>query len=95
MIALEQYVIVYDIVNDKRRSRIFKLLKEFATPVQDSVFEAVLSKSNVVRLEHQLVSLIHKEEDSIIIYKQCGYCKEKINRLGVSKMVYGEEDIIL
>jgi len=42
------YSICYDIKDDRRRNRIFKLLKDFGEPVQFSVFEADIGLSSLI-----------------------------------------------
>ena len=51
-------VISYDIKDDKRRSKIFKVLKNFGQWMQFSVFECELDKANFLRLKDRLDHLI-------------------------------------
>ncbi len=92
---MENYIIVYDIMDDRRRYRIFKKLKEFASPVQYSVFEARLNQNDIIKLKYQLEALINKKEDSLIIYKQCIRCKDNTKRMGKQRYIYGEDDILI
>ena len=85
----------YDIREDQRRNRIFKLLKGYLTPVQFSVFEGWVKREDIVLLQHQLKKLMHSRNDSICFYRQCGRCMEQIERLGVKLEVYGKDDIIV
>jgi CRISPR-associated protein Cas2 len=76
-------VISYDIKNDKRRSQIFKTLKNFGQWMQYSVFECDLSKMEYLRLKSRLDRLIDPEdEDSIRFYFLCEECKRDIERIG-------------
>ena len=92
---MENYIIVYDIVEDKRRNQIFKLLKEYATPVQYSVFQAKLNASNIITLEYKLRAVIDNKKDSLIIYKLCQSCIKKTKYLGNDFLIYGDDDIIV
>lgn len=38
------YVVVYDVVSDRKRDRLFHVLKEYGTPLQKSAFEARLTE---------------------------------------------------
>ena len=79
-------VISYDVVNDKRRSRIFRALKNFGQWMQYSVFECDLDKVNFVRLKDRLDHLINaKEGDSIRFYFLCEGCKRQVERIGGEK----------
>ena len=79
-------VISYDVADDKRRSRIFKTLKNFGQWMQYSVFECDLDKLNFVRLRDRLDRLIDaKEGDSIRFYFLCEGCKPQVERIGGEK----------
>jgi CRISPR-associated protein Cas2 len=92
---MEYYVIVYDITDDKRRNRIFKILKNYATPVQYSVFEAHIHPNALVELKYKMWSTMNTKEDSIYFYRQCECCQGKIDKMGISRYIYGSEDIII
>lgn len=65
-------LIIYDIVDNKRRQSLAKFLQGYGFRVQKSAFEAVLSKKNYMKLIHEIQAYV-KEEDSIRIYKIVGY----------------------
>ncbi|OEH85137.1 CRISPR-associated endonuclease Cas2 [Desulfuribacillus stibiiarsenatis] len=90
---MKHIVIVYDIRDDKRRTKIFKTLKDYATPVQYSVFEAIITKEEYVNLKYRLKRLM-KKEDSIIFYSQCASCKSDLERLGTNVVVFGDIDLV-
>lgn len=92
---MEKYIIAYDIADDKRRYRAFKTIKEYATPVQFSLFESNLTKSDILKLKHRLKTIINEDEDSMIFYRQCANCKDSAERMGKSNYVYGDEDVIV
>jgi CRISPR-associated protein Cas2 len=76
-------VISYDIKDDKRRLKIHKLLKNYGTWVQYSVFECNLQLRDFLRLRHRLKKLLGKEtDDSIRFYGLCTECVRKIERIG-------------
>ncbi|ACV63727.1 CRISPR-associated protein Cas2 [Desulfofarcimen acetoxidans DSM 771] len=81
---MKHFIITYDIKDDKRRSAIYKTLRNYAIPVQLSVFEACLKEENYIMLRYKLERLMRKNEDSIIFYRQCSRCEEDIIRLGAS-----------
>ena len=76
-------VISYDIRNDKRRTGIFKTLKNFGQWMQYSVFECELNRLEYVRLKGSLDRLIEaQDEDSIRFYPLCEECKKHVERIG-------------
>ena len=75
------FVVTYDIIDDKRRTKIAKILGDFGTRVQYSVFECNLTDSEYRRLQKRLVRNVG-ERDSIRYYPLCGSCKEKVEIVG-------------
>jgi len=92
---MENYVIVYDVSDDKRRSKIFKILKSYATHVQYSVFEAKLHPNDVTELKYKIWSIMNTKQDSIFFYRQCASCMGKVERMGIPVFIYGDDDIII
>ena len=58
-------VVSYDIVDDKRRTKVHKTLKNFGTPVQYSVFECQLDSPALERLKNPLNAVIRTQEQSV------------------------------
>ena len=77
-----QVVITYDISEDKRRTKIHKVLKSYGQWMQFSVFECVLTATEYARLRNRLNKLIQPEEDSIRFYFLCECCQRKVERIG-------------
>lgn len=77
------YVIVYDIVDDKRRLKMAKVFESLGERVQKSVFEAYLSRKEIERLKKRILKLIHEEEDSVRVYNLCEACKKTVFEIGV------------
>ncbi|MBS4728531.1 CRISPR-associated endonuclease Cas2 [Mycobacterium sp. SM1] len=61
-------LVIYDIVDDKRRTCLAKILSGFGYRVQRSAFEAMLTKAQLVRLVKK-IDRFSKEGDNIRIYK--------------------------
>lgn len=62
-----RYIIAYDIVDDRRRSRVAKHLQRFGLRVQYSVFVVDLRSARLLRLTAELESRIDAGEDSIMV----------------------------
>ena len=76
-------VVSYDIKDDRRRGKIFKIIKNFGQWVQFSVFECDVAKSDYLRMRDKLEKQIQPEEgDSIRFYFICENDFEKIERIG-------------
>ena len=77
-----QVVVTYDISEDKRRTKIHKVLKSYGQWMQFSVFECVVTKTEYARLRNRLSGLIEPEVDSIRFYFLCECCQGKVERIG-------------
>lgn len=76
------YLLVYDIPDDKRRTRLAKRLKASGERVQYSVFEAYLNAAELQRLLVQVKRLLDEDEDSLRIYNLCQACRGNVTIVG-------------
>jgi CRISPR-associated protein Cas2 len=60
------YLICYDICDDKRLRRVFKVMRGWGDHLQYSVFECQLTSSDLVRLRSELAEIIHHREDQVL-----------------------------
>ncbi|MBU3196473.1 MULTISPECIES: CRISPR-associated endonuclease Cas2 [Clostridium] len=88
------YLVSYDIVDDKKRYRLHKMLKNFGSRNQYSVFECDLDGKKYVELEYNIRKIKIEKGDSIMVYPICSSCESKIIRKGsfvpldVTNMIY-------
>ena len=71
-------VISYDIVDDRTRYRVMKLLKNHGHRVQKSVFECELDERRLLRLREQIQKEIVPEDDSVRYYLLCRACRDRV-----------------
>ncbi len=65
---MRRFVLVsYDISEQKRLRRIFKLLRGYGEHVQYSVFLCQLTEKDKVVLQEKIKDIIHHEEDQVIL----------------------------
>lgn len=84
-------LIIYDIIDNKKRNKLATYLQSYGFRIQKSAFEAVISKTKY----HKLIKEIKRyvtEEDSIRIYKIIG--NNQIKSYG-KKIEYNVDDIII
>jgi len=75
----KQFVlIVYDISNDKRRTKLHNLLLDYGTPVQYSAFECILEAKNLAKLKKAAGRIIRKRKDNVRYYYLCADCVKKM-----------------
>jgi CRISPR-associated protein Cas2 len=85
-------VLVYDVVGDARRTRLFKRLKGFLRPVQKSVFEGGADEAVLKRVEGILHGELDLEQDQVRIYRLCAACAGRLRLYGPSLPVPGEDE---
>jgi CRISPR-associated protein Cas2 len=76
-------VISYDVVSDKRRTKVFKLLKGYGTHVQYSVFECDLDARQLIKIERELRALIDRHTDSVRLYQLDAAAVRRVHILGI------------
>jgi len=65
--ARRQYIVTYDISDDKRRTSVFKTLLGHGDHVQFSVFLCALNPMEHAKLRALLSETIHAREDQVIL----------------------------
>ncbi|MCS6817927.1 MAG: CRISPR-associated endonuclease Cas2 [Blastocatellia bacterium] len=88
------YIISYDISDDKRRTQVSEILKDFGTRVQYSVFECLLTEDQFLVLLRRLRSHIDPATDSLRCYRLCQGCVDEIIVEGRGD-VTREEDVYI
>jgi len=80
----EKFIIIcYDISNNKRRTRIAKILEDYGIRVQYSVFECVLSNTLLDELKMRIMDFVEEEDkDKVHFYYLCNNCVNKIEIWG-------------
>ena len=76
------YVIAYDIPDDKRRTKIHKVLLGFGKWTQYSLFECFLSRKDLILLRSKLAEHLVAREDSVRFYPLCASCLSKVETVG-------------
>ncbi len=76
------YVIAYDIPDDKRRTKVHKLLSGFGKWTQFSLFECFLSKKELILLRSKLAEHLEAAQDSVRFYPLCANCLDKVETVG-------------
>ncbi|KHE91655.1 MAG: CRISPR-associated endonuclease Cas2 [Candidatus Scalindua rubra] len=88
-------VVAYDISNDKRRTKLFKALKNFGTPVQYSVFECLLNKKDFKDMQKNVREITKRNKDKVRIYTLCGSCQDTIINIDTGQIRKRKEVIVV
>ena len=89
----QKYVvlIIYDIISNKHRVKMAKLLSSYGARVQKSAFEARLTKRQYEKMHTDIEKML-KPEDNVRVYRMTGY--EEIHTFG-SKDYETFEDVVI
>ncbi len=75
-------LVVYDISNDRRRTKLHDTLLNYGTPVQYSVFECLLDEEGLARMKRATERVIRPRVDRVRYYYLCAECVAKTEVLG-------------
>ena len=64
-----QILVIYDIIDTKRRNSLIRLLNSYGVRVQKSAFEIIISKNGIKRLISDIQRLIDLKSDNIRFYE--------------------------
>lgn len=62
----KSYLVCYDISDEKRLRKVFKIMRAHGDHLQYSVFECQLRSTDLVQLKAELDSVIHHGEDQVL-----------------------------
>ena len=90
---LHWYVLViYDIVDNKKRTKLAKLLNGYGFRVQKSAFEAILTKPKYQKLLQNLTHILGKDDDCRI-YRIRG--SGEVTIFGSGELLAAEDVVVL
>ncbi len=79
------YIVAYDIPDDKRRTKVHKILSGFGTWTQFSLFECWLTPKQMLILRQKLDKHLSAEKDRVRFYYLCQGCVLKVETVGGQK----------
>lgn len=87
------YIVTYDIVNDKTRYKVAKLLSKYGFRVQKSAFEIICNKGDEREVIRDIEKLVDKKDDLVRVYRLCG--NDRIYSFGNTGKSFEEDVLIL
>lgn len=90
MVTKTCYVVVYDISDDRRRTRLHDRLLDYGSPVQYSVFECLIDDRQLGRMHKMIKRTIKAKDDHVRIYTVCEACLKKAWVSGAGQEVLHE-----
>ena len=89
------WVVVYDISNDKRRTRLHNALLDFGTPVQFSVFECWLTVEQLKKMRARVRKVIRPRKDHLRFYFLCAACAARVETTQAGELTKLKEVIVV
>jgi CRISPR-associated protein Cas2 len=88
-------VVVYDISDDRRRTRLHTALLDFGTPVQFSVFECWLDAKRLKKMQARVAKVIRPRKDHVRYYFLCAACAAKVQTTQAGELTTVKEVIVV
>jgi CRISPR-associated protein Cas2 len=93
--ALESWIVAYDISDPKRLRRVATACEDFGVRKQLSVFLCRLSPTDRVRLRSRLWELIDHRADQVLFIPLCARCVQGIEALGRPTEAVDARDVVI
>lgn len=94
--AERQFVlVVYDISNDRRRTKLHDVLLDFGTPVQYSVFECYLEEEGLAQMKKAVMRVIRPRVDQVRFYYLCARCLARTEVTCGEEVLGGKEETLV
>jgi len=89
------YVVVYDVVDNKKRKQIADILNEYGVRVNYSVFEIKIKKTELKKVVLKLLDILEKKEDSLRFYHICKNCEMKSFEMCDNIDIFGDKEFFV
>ncbi len=76
---LLDFVVSYDITDNRKRKKIADILDEYGHRVQYSVFEITVPSNDFSKLRSRLIKHLRQSTDTIRYYSLCQKCVAKVS----------------
>lgn len=88
-------LISYDIQDDRTRTKVAKILTDYGTRIQFSVFECDISNKQFEELKAKINELIDQENDRVRFYQICKSCQKTAIISGVAELYEKDEFTVI
>ena len=88
-------MISYDVVENKKRLKLMKFLKDYGDRVQKSVFECNFSSKTYEKVKAEVENIINSRKDRVRYYRICKGCMDRIEISGWGEVTEEEEFVVI
>jgi len=85
-------LVIYDIANPKRLSKIAKVIKDYGVRVQKSIFEVDVNNTVFEEMKFRVEKIIEASEDGVKYFPLCGKCKNTVEIIGQGVFIDPDEE---
>ena len=90
-----KYLVTYDVREPQRLTRLHKRLKDWGTPVQYSVFEAILTGAEAEHMWMMVRSTIDEKSDWVALYRLSRPFDEAVRHIGAYDPNLPANDLVI
>lgn len=90
-----EYIVAYDLTDDRRRDRLARTLLDYGKRIQHSVFAVHLDEELFERMLARVKSVIDEDEDRVHVFRICGACEERVITFGQGEMPEDPDFVII
>jgi len=87
-------VVSYDVVDDKKRARLARLLLDYGRRVQKSVFECLVDEKQFLEMKFRVERGVDLAADSVRYYILCQRCVNAVQISGWGTVSEDESDAV-
>ena len=88
-------IVAYDVADTKRLAKIAKIMEDYGTRVQYSIFEIHADGSILNEIMRRVSNIFNEKEDSVRLYPLCKNCEQKTEIIGNPVYVPPQEDMTI
>lgn len=89
------FIVSYDISDAKRLAKIAKRVEKYLNRVLYSVFEGELTDRQLAMLHEEVNDIMITEDDSVIYFKLCSECADRIRTKGRKVPIQKDDDFLI
>lgn len=84
------HLFMYDVSDDKRRTKVHKVLSSWGEPLQFSIFSVRCTARELERVRVELTRCM-EDEDRLAVVRLCDGCASRVTIQGDALMTLGDE----
>ncbi len=89
------FLVAYDIGSPRRLAKVARVMKNYGTRVQKSVFECDLDEKLYVEMKGKIQKVMDLRGDSVRYYALCERCRQRMELSGTGVLLEPEEVVIV